>query len=157
MWWDNLRLEVEVEFRQPNPWVQFELFSETIRARMLADSRRWNADWLKRAGKTQRQHNAHGYACRKETIVCNAICEVCGKQFGVNAERGRRGAFRTCSKSCGGRLGSRNRRPVKPITIDGQTMTLKDHAGRRGLRYRTVLTRMERGWDVRRALGLRKE
>lgn len=47
----------------------------------------------------------------------------------------------------------RNKRSNRLVIIDGTTMTLFDAVEESGLNYKTVLSRIVRGWSVERALG----
>lgn len=47
---------------------------------------------------------------------------------------------------------NRNKRNTPPITLNGETLHLHDWAARTGLPYPTIVSRLNRGWSVERAL-----
>lgn len=155
MWHELLSLEIEREFRRLCP-PQFEIVQNALWVDRQYGDRRWkdHSQWWRKttAGRRYDRELHRDRATRLKALKVEIRrCVACGKDFEVSAYRIARNRANVCSTTCRGR----SRSNIKRITIDGETKTLGEWSQGKGLKMSTVWMRMSRGWDVRRALGMK--
>jgi hypothetical protein len=137
------------------PWEEVERYETTMRARYLQDAKDRLGMWLARQGKTGAQVNRERRKVYREIVVGQMTCTHCGREFSVDKWRGINGTTSVCSKECEVAVMRAGRyRKAKRYDVDGESLTLAEWSRKRGISVNILWQRINRGWDIRRALGL---
>jgi hypothetical protein len=155
-WHEDLRVEIAVEFQRLSspPWDE-----ESIWRAIQVGRIRWQEipSWFAKTTIGRRlkaDYAAHYRALLRRTMVAVRWCATCRKPFDVTAFRYwfGHGNDRTCSRRCAGQLASRLSGHALMVRIGKDERPLTEWCALKGISYRTVRSRMNRGMKAHEAL-----
>lgn len=155
-WHEDLRLEIAVEFERLSSASWDE---ESIWRAIQVGRIRWRElpKWFARTAigrRLARISAANHRALLKRTLLAVRWCASCRTPFTITAFRYwfGHGTDRTCSRRCAGRLASRNSGHALMVRIGKEERPMMEWCAIKGISYRTVRSRMNRGMMAHDAL-----
>ena len=138
-------------------WDHVAMHEKAFREVHLGRTRERFQRSLDTRGITRAQYDTQRFRTDKKIVVTSAVCEECGTEFDVTKYRGDRGNISLCSRACVSRRAHRLKREnARHYEIDGVSLTLAEWCRRRNIGFHVAWQRIRRGWDIRRALGMKQ-